>query len=210
MKLLISSILLAGYASADWQPFFWGTGCPAVTGSSNFDLDSYLGTWYNIANSPFFWMSNKNRCVTAEYEMNEDGSIKVTNGDISRYTDKRVSMEGQAVSTPENGVLSVAFGPIKAKADNGNYFMLDTDNDNYSFVWSCTDYCVGSWCIGHKPVYWILNKKAFYTEEEVNAEIDEAFEVLGGFGYDQKSMEKLRSKMHVAEHEDCDYPEIEE
>jgi len=115
MKLLISSILLAGYASADWQPFFWGTGCPAVTGSSNFDLDSYLGTWYNIANSPFFWMSNKNRCVTAEYEMNEDGSIKVTNGDISRYTDKRVSMEGQAVSTPENGVLSVAFGPIKAK-----------------------------------------------------------------------------------------------
>ena len=34
---------------------------------------------------------------------------------ISRYTDKRVSIEGQAVSTPVNGVLSVAFGPIKAK-----------------------------------------------------------------------------------------------
>ena len=36
----------------------------------------------------------------------------------------------------------------------------------------------------------------------MNAGIDEAFEVLGGSGYDQKSMEKLRSKMHVAEHED--------
>jgi len=119
-------------------------------------------------------------------------------------------MEGQAVSTPENGVLSVAFGPVKASADNGNYFMLDTDNDNFSFVWSCSDYCIGSWCIGHKPVYWILNKQAYYTEEEVNAEIDQAFEVLGGFGYDQKNMDKLRKKMHVAEHEDCDYAEVED
>jgi len=99
MKLLISSVLLASYVSADWQPFFWGTGCPEVTGSSNFELDSYLGTWYNIANSPFFWMSNKNRCVTAEYSMNDDDTIKVVNGDISRYTDKSRVWKGGGTRT---------------------------------------------------------------------------------------------------------------
>ena len=208
MKLFISSVFLANLIAAEVEPFMWRKRCPDVSGSSNFELNSYLGQWYNIANSPFFWMSNKNTCPTANYQLNDDGSIKVTNGEISRWTHRRNPLEGQAVVTPEDGVISVGFGPIKARADDGNYFILNTDNDNFSYVWSCSDYCIFNWCVGHRPILWILNRNPYHTDEEVNAQIDNAFDILGDeFGYDQQSMDKLRNKMHLSIHEDCDYDE---
>ena len=205
MKHLILSTFLAAFASAEIEPFMWGKKCPSVSGSENFNLDSYLGKWYNIANSPFFWMSNKDRCATAEYSLNNDGSIEVTNGQISRWTNKRAPLTGQAVTTPDQGVLSVGFGPMKARADDGNYFILDTDNENFSYVWSCSDYCVFNWCIGHRPILWILNRNYENTDDEVNAQIDNAFGILKEFGYDDKSSRKLLKKMHIANHENCDY-----
>jgi len=153
-------------------------------------------------------MSSKNRCTTANYESNEDGSIKVTNEQISRWTNKVNSVVGEAIMTPEQGLLSVAFGPRKPN-DEGNYLVLDTDNDRFSYVWSCKQYCIKDWCVGHKPTLFILNRNPYNSEEEVLVEIGNSIQILGeNFGYDEKSMEKLKKTMRVTNHADCGYEEI--
>merc|ERR1712071_33872 len=94
---LVAFATLAGFVAADWPPTFWGSKCPMVKGSSKFDVPSYMGGWYNIANSPFFWMDSKNTCPVANYTLNSDGSIRVVNSEIWWLTGKRNFAEGKAV-----------------------------------------------------------------------------------------------------------------
>ena len=136
MKALISSLALAGIASANSEPFMWGVGCPAFEGASNFDVNAYLGRWYSIASTPFMDnQSSGDRCVTADYDAlaGEEG-IKVTNAVIDFWTDKRRNVVGNAVETENPGLLSVTFGPRKADPADGNYLVLDTDHENYRVV----------------------------------------------------------------------------
>src|SRR5690606_9961166 len=44
----------------------------------DFDIDRYLGKWYEIARIDFYWEKGLKN-VTAEYSKNEDGSIRVNN-----------------------------------------------------------------------------------------------------------------------------------
>ena len=160
--------------------------------------------------------SKKDRCVTADYELLLEGEegIKVTNAVISRWSDKRSFSVGNAAETEENGFISVAFGPRKADPTNGNYLVLDTDYDNYAFVWSCKEYCIGDWCMGHRPLFWLLERRVGLTEEEYTDRLDQAFDALNGFtrdgrqtgvAYDEHSLNKLRHKMSVSIQENCDY-----
>lgn len=49
-----------------------------ATAVKNFDVNQYLGKWYEIARFDFRFEKNLNN-TTAEYSKNEDGSIKVKN-----------------------------------------------------------------------------------------------------------------------------------
>merc|ERR1712071_347363 len=79
---------------------------------------------------------------------------------------------------------------------------------------SCTEYCIGEWCMGHRPLFWLLERNVGLTEEEFTGRLDQAFEALEGFtsdgrqtgvAYDEHSLEKLRHKMSRSIQEDCDY-----
>lgn len=50
-------------------------GAVAVTG---FNIDRYLGKWYEIARLDFRFEKNMNH-TTAEYSLNEDGTVQVVN-----------------------------------------------------------------------------------------------------------------------------------
>lgn len=73
-----SAAVLALAASVQAGPLTDGDTCPGSTVMSGFDLDKYLGTWYEFRESidqPFAGSD----CVKATYSYREDGLVKVLN-----------------------------------------------------------------------------------------------------------------------------------
>lgn len=112
-----------------------------ATAVKNFDSQKYLGKWYEIARFDYKFEKNLNN-VTAEYSMNENGSIKVLNKGYDYKKDKWKSSTGKAKFTENNnvGALKVSFfGPFYA-----GYNIIDIDDDylyalvigkNTKFLW---------------------------------------------------------------------------
>src|ERR1700680_5186050 len=57
---------------------FWVPSAVALTPVTGFDLNRYLGTWYEIAAIPGFLQSRCARDTTTEYSVGENGAIAVT------------------------------------------------------------------------------------------------------------------------------------
>lgn len=98
-----------------------------------FELDRYLGTWYEIARLDHSFERGLEQ-VTAEYSVREDGGVRVINRGYSVADGDWSEAEGKAyfVRNPDEGYLKVSFfGPFY-----GAYvvFGLDKDNYQYSFV----------------------------------------------------------------------------
>ena len=91
------------------------TGMPeGVTPVKNFNAERYLGTWYEIARLDHSFERGLEQ-VTAEYEMREDGGIRVTNRGVETKNGERKEAEGKAyfVNKPDEGHLKVSFfGPF--------------------------------------------------------------------------------------------------
>lgn len=87
-------------------------GAKAVT---PFDQKKYLGKWYEIARLDFKWERNLNN-VTANYSLNDDGSIKVDNKGFDTVKNEWQQSIGKAKLVDEKkseGRLKVAFfGPF--------------------------------------------------------------------------------------------------
>jgi len=125
-----------------------------VTPVKDFDLDRYLGKWYEVARLDHSFERGLNG-VTAEYSMREDGGVRVMNSGVvtpvegfhgaegsngadssngAKGSEERSEAEGRAyfVEGTDLGYLKVSFfGPFF-----GSYivFELDTDNYQYAFV----------------------------------------------------------------------------
>lgn len=51
--------------------------------ADTFDINKYLGVWYELMHYPSWFQRNDNYNTTAEYSLNSDGSITVHNATIS-------------------------------------------------------------------------------------------------------------------------------
>ncbi|MBP1617784.1 MAG: lipocalin [Bacteroidetes bacterium] len=79
-----------------------------------FDVDKYLGKWYEICRLDFYWEKGLSQ-VTAEYSKNPDGTIQVNNRGFSDKKGKWQQSIGKAkpVSGITTGALKVSFfGPF--------------------------------------------------------------------------------------------------
>ncbi|QZT60701.1 lipocalin family protein [Mycolicibacterium austroafricanum] len=94
------------------------------------DVDSYLGTWYEVGSvKQFFSIGLVN--TKAVYSLNPDGSIKVENsGNYFFNNGPESSIVGSALPVdPTNNKLNVRFfGPPSAHPP-GNYWIVDLDPD---------------------------------------------------------------------------------
>ena len=99
-----------------------------------FELDRYQGKWYEIARLDHSFERGLNE-VTAEYELMQDGNVKVTNRGLSEKDKNWSEAIGKAkfVNQPDEGFLKVSFfGPFY-----GSYVIFELDPDyNYAFVTS--------------------------------------------------------------------------
>ncbi len=93
-------------------------GCKSIpdgaTAVQNFDTEKYLGKWYEIARLDFKYERGLNN-TTANYSLNEDGSIKVVNRGFRYETGEWKEAVGKAKEAGEagEGRLKVSFfGPF--------------------------------------------------------------------------------------------------
>ena len=87
-----------------------------VTAVKPFDLDKYLGSWYEIARFDFKFEKGLDH-TTATYTKNKNGLIKVLNRGYNRKKDKWTSATGKAklAGGKDEAMLKVSFfGPFYA------------------------------------------------------------------------------------------------
>ena len=123
--------LLGGCVSR--QPFV-----PPVT---DFDLDRYLGTWYEIARLDHSFERGLTR-TSAEYTLRADGGVRVLNRGFNAVKNRWQEAEGRAyfVLDPNTAYLKVSFfGPFY-----GAYIVTELDPEfeyalvsgpNHDYLW---------------------------------------------------------------------------
>lgn len=113
----------------------------------NFQLDRYLGQWYEIARLDHSFERGLEQ-VTASYSLNQDGSVRVLNRGFNTLKQQWQEAEGRAqfVESPQVGRLKVSFfGPFY-----GGYNIVELDK-NYQHAL----------IVGNDRSYlWILSRTA--------------------------------------------------
>ncbi|KAB2889311.1 MAG: lipocalin [Desulfobulbaceae bacterium] len=111
------------------------TGCvgipKGVTPIDNFELERYLGRWYEIARLDHSFERGLSR-VTAEYSLREDGGVRVINRGWSAAKGSWRQAEGRAyfVEGKDRGYLKVSFfGPFY-----GSYVIFALDREHYRYA----------------------------------------------------------------------------
>lgn len=97
----------------------------------NFDLERYLGTWYEIARLDHRFERGLSR-VQAEYSLREDNGIRVTNRGFDKNKGRWTEAEGKAYFVGDSNVgrLKVSFfGPFY-----GAYNIVHLDHQEYRYA----------------------------------------------------------------------------
>lgn len=120
----------------------------SVAPVSNFELNNYLGKWYEIARLDHSFERGLSQ-VSAEYSLKDDGGVKVINRGFSTAENKWSQAEGKAyfVNDTSQGYLKVSFfGPFY-----GSYVIFELDsNYQYAFISGPdTEYL---WLLARTPV----------------------------------------------------------
>lgn len=115
-------------------PFFLLTACSGIPDGlqavTNFQLERYLGTWYEIARMDHRFERDLEQ-VTANYSLREDGGVRVLNKGYNIKKGQWSEAEGKAyfIDNADIGRLKVSFfGPFYAA-----YNIIELDS-NYQYV----------------------------------------------------------------------------
>ena len=129
---------------------------PPIT---NFELNRYLGDWYEIARLPHIFEKDMDY-VKANYSLNPDGSVKVVNSGLKKGKPK--SIVGIAkFNGPENvGNLEVSFF---------RPFWGD-----YKIIYLSEDYSLAIVTSSTKNYLWLLSRTPKLDDQNINFFMDKA------------------------------------
>ena len=120
-------VLLVLLNACSWNP-------EGITPIENFEIERYLGTWYEIARLDHSFERGLDN-VTAEYVRRDDGGIEVINRGFDKDKNTWAQAVGKAYFTGDNktGQLRVSFfGPFYS-----GYNIIELDNDQYQYALVC-------------------------------------------------------------------------
>ncbi|KAF1917637.1 Calycin-like protein [Ampelomyces quisqualis] len=142
-----------------------------------FDLEAYLGTWYQVAGTPFGPTAGA-RCITANYALNGNGTVQVVN----TATQGNLSIEIVGTATPVDsaygagGAFVVSFpGTPAAECPGPNYIVQD-----YAIDWALVQ--TQEW-----STLYILSRERQPPAASVDAWIDRAV----AFGSNSSAISKF-------------------
>lgn len=118
-----------------------------ATAIKNFDSDKYLGKWYEIARFDFRFEKDLNQ-TTANYSLNENGSIKVVNRGYNYVKNEWKESVGEAkfIGDKSEAKLKVSFfKPIWS-----GYNVIDLDDD-YQYALVAGSSLKYLWILSRKP-----------------------------------------------------------
>lgn len=98
---------------------------------SNFDVERYLGTWYEIARLDHSFEKNLTN-VSADYAQNEDGTIRVTNRGYNTKKAEWKDIQGKAKFIGNESMASLKvsfFGPFY-----GGYHVIALEKESYQYA----------------------------------------------------------------------------
>ncbi|PLX78446.1 MAG: lipocalin [Desulfuromonas sp.] len=152
------------------------TGCVGsprgVTTVDGFDLERYLGTWYEIARLDHRFERGLSK-VSASYTKRNDGGIDVLNRGFNRQTGIWKEAKGRAylVGTSNKASLKVSFfWPFYA-----GYNIIDLDRNDYQYALVCGP---------NKNYLWILARTKHIEKSVVEGLVAKADE----YGFEIKNL----------------------
>jgi apolipoprotein D and lipocalin family protein len=128
------------------------TGCAGlpdgVTPVENFQVERYLGKWYEIARLDHSFERGLSS-ISATYSPRPDGGIQVINRGYSIQENQWKEAKGRAyfVHRQDQGFLKVSFfGPFY-----GSYVIMELDRQNYSYALVCGPNRSYLWILARSP-----------------------------------------------------------
>ena len=141
-----------------------------VSAVENFDVERYMGTWYEIARLPQ-WFERNMINVKAEYTLQQDGTVKIKNAGIRDGQVKVAEGVARFKGWKKIGLLEVSFN----KHFYSDYRIIRLADDyHYAVVTGKT-----------KDSLWILSRKPQMPQKE----LDEILSFLLGLDFDISKLE---------------------
>jgi apolipoprotein D and lipocalin family protein len=135
-----------------WLVFLFLSGCVGAPNNvqpvKNFELQRYLGTWYEIARLDHSFERDLQQ-VTATYSLRDDGGVRVVNKGFNPKKNKWKEAIGKAyfVGDSDIGQLKVSFfGPFY-----GGYNIIELDKVNYQYALVCGPNLSYLWILARRP-----------------------------------------------------------
>ena len=157
------------------------TGVPkGITPVSNFELEPYLGRWYEIARLDHSFERGLSN-VTAQYSLREDGSVEVKNRGFEDAKAQWKEAIGKArfKGAPDIGHLKVSFfGPFY-----GSYVIFELDRENYQHAF-VTSY--------NKDSLWFLSRDYVVSQEQY----DDFLQQVQALGFDTAEIIRVVHDKH--------------
>lgn len=99
---------------------------------SDFELNHYLGTWYEIARLPMKHQPEDSTDISAVYSLNENGTVRVQNRCLDKDQALDEAIAEATIVDGANGKLEVSFLPEGLRwipFTKGDYWVLKIDAD---------------------------------------------------------------------------------
>lgn len=168
LLVLLFSLSITGYAQTNENMKL------NTTPINGFELERYLGTWYEIARFPHNFEKNL-QGVTATYSLKKNGMVKVENAGYKGSLEgkfKTATGKAKFAGDTDTGHLKVSFFLFFY----GDYKIMDMDKENYQWA------LVGS---SSPNFLWILSR----TPQMEQSLYESILETAKKRGYDLSSLQ---------------------
>merc|ERR1712002_251687 len=156
--------------------------CPQVETKKDFDLNKYMGRWFEIEKYPNWF--EKGSCNGAEYKLKPEGGVAVNNSEV--LDNGKLSFAiGQARQDPSSNIASHLQVRFSKWQPWGQYLVLDTDYDSFTVVYSCTNLLVA-----RLEFLWVMSRERSLSAENRSS----IYKMLDNYGIDT-------SRLEVANHD---------
>jgi apolipoprotein D and lipocalin family protein len=124
-----------------------------VRSVEKFDLQRYLGLWYELGRLPLRYEDDEATDVTAEYSLNDDGTIKVDNRCLDDNGEPTQALGQAVLDTEHAGRLEVTFLPEGLRwipFTKADYWVLKIDPEYRHALVGTPDHKY-LWLLGREP-----------------------------------------------------------